>query len=144
MNLSNIKSVNWQLSNKKLGDVVEGIEDIRQCIQTILTTTRGSDPLRPLFGSDIYTHIDKPVNIAAALISAEIVKAITLWETRIVLKSITYTIDGSTINFEIKTELLESGETTEISFYIYRIKEIENTTAPEGRDFSNGFSFGFS
>lgn len=144
MNLSNIKSVNWQLSNKKLGDVVEGIEDIRQCIQTILTTTRGSDPMRPLFGSDIYTHIDKSVNIAAALISAEIVKAITLWETRIVLKSITYTIDGSTINFEIKTELLESGETTEISFYIYRVKEIENTTAPEGRGFSNGFSFGFS
>ncbi len=140
--LQDIKSVNWQLSNKLLGEVVEGIADIRQCIGTILITTKGSDPLRPLFGSDIWQFIDKPVTVAAPNISAEILDAISKWEPRVIINSIFYTINGSRIDFEIYAQLLESGEVTEILFYIDRQTQIDPPTL--GRAFSNGFSFGFS
>lgn len=142
MNISDIKSVNWQLSVLGIGQISEGIDDIRQCVQLILTTTKGSDPLRPLFGSDIWQHVDKPVTVASALISAEIVDALTKWEPRIVLKKIIHNTDGSKIDFELTIELIESGETTQISFYIDRQQQIEGSII--GRNFSNGFDFGFN
>ena len=142
MNINEIRSVNWQLSVLGIGNISEGIDDIRQCVQIILTTTKGSDPMRPLFGSDIWQHVDKPVNIASALISAEIVDALVKWEPRIILKGIVYNIDGSKIDFDLNIELIESGETTQISFYIDRQSQIEGSFV--GRNFSNGFDFGFN
>lgn len=140
--IEEIKSVNWQLSGVKIGEVAEGIDDIRQCIATIIKTTKGSDPLRPLFGSDIYQFIDKPVTEAVSGISAEIIDCILKWEQRVQLKNLFYAIDGSRIDFELHVELFESGEVTEILFYIDRQKEI--TPPAIGRAFSGGFSFGFS
>lgn len=140
--IDQIRSANWQISAQGVGQIVEGIDDIRQCIQFILTTTKGSDPLRPLFGSDIYRHIDKPVNVAQANISAEILEALELWEKRITVKKLAYRISGSRIDYTITAELVESGETTEILFFIDRQNQIE---IPDmGRAFSNGFDFGFS
>jgi len=140
--LADIRAVNWQLSTLGLGKVVEGIDDIRQCIGIILTTSKGSDPLRPLFGSDIYRHIDKPVNIAVAVISAEILDSINKWEQRIRIVRLTYDIVGSRIDFSLVAELLESGQTTEILFYVDRQTQIDPVTV--GRAFSGGFDFGFS
>lgn len=140
--IADIKSVNWQLSKTNLGEVSEGIDDIRQCIGTIITTTKGSDPLRPLFGSDIWRFIDKPVTDAVSGISAEIIDCILKWETRVRIKSLFYQIVGSRIDFSLRVELFESGEVTEILFYIDRQKEIAPPSI--GRAFSDGFSFGFS
>lgn len=140
--ISDIRATNWQLSNKFLGEVSEGIDDIRQCLQTILTTTKGSDPFRPLFGSDIWKFIDRPVTDASANISAEILDAVGKWEPRIKIKTLLYDITGSRIDYGITVELLESGQTTEILFYIDRQEQISPPTI--GRAFSNGFDFGFS
>jgi len=140
--IQDIKATNWQLSNVTIGQVVEGIDDIRQCIGIILTNTKGSDPLRPLFGSDIWRFIDNPVNTAVANISAEIIDCIGKWEQRIIIKELTYNIAGSKIDFELTAELLESGEITQILFFIDRQKQI--TPPAIGRAFSNGFDFGFS
>lgn len=140
--IQDIKATNWQLSTQIMGDVVEGINDIRQCLSIILTTTKGSDPLRPFFGSNIWQFIDTPVNTAVANISAEIIDCIGKWERRIVIKKLTYNIDGSRIDFELTGELLESGETTEILFFIDRQTQINPPSV--GRAFSNGFDFGFS
>lgn len=140
--IEDINSVNWQLSILGIGQVSEGIDDIRQCIGTIITTTKGSDPLRPLFGSEIWRFIDKPVTEAVSGISAEIIDCILKWETRVRLKKLFYQIDGSRIDFTLRVELFESGEVTEILFYIDRQKEI--TPPVIGRAFSNGFNFGFS
>lgn len=90
--LNDIKSTNWQLSNQMIGQVAEGIDDIRQCIGIILTNTKGSDPLRPLFGSDIWRFIDSPINTAVANISAEIIDCIGKWEQRVVIKELTYNL----------------------------------------------------
>lgn len=140
--IQDIVSTNWQLSNQTIGQIAEGIDDIRQCIGIILTNTKGSDPLRPLFGSDIWRFIDNPVNTAVANISAEIIDCIGKWEQRIRIKELTYNITGSKIDFELTAELLESGEITQILFFIDRQKQI--TPAVMGRAFSNGFDFGFS
>lgn len=140
--LEDIKATNWQLSNQMIGQVVEGIDDIRQCIGTILTTTKGSDPMRLLFGSDIWQFIDNPVNTAVANISAEIIDCIGKWEPRVIIKELVYNVKGTKIDFELTAELLESGEITQILFFIDRQKQI--TPAVIGRAFSNGFDFGFS
>lgn len=140
--IDDMKATNWQLSNQMIGQVVEGIDDIRQCIGTILTTTKGSDPMRLLFGSDIWQFIDNPVNTAVANISAEIIDSIGKWEPRVRIKELTYNITGSKIDFELTAELLESGEITQILFFIDRQKQID--TSVMGRAFSNGFDFGFS
>lgn len=140
--LDDIKATNWQLSNQMIGQVVEGIDDIRQCMGIIFTTTKGSDPMRPLFGSDIWKFIDSPINTAVANISAEIIDCIGKWEQRVIIKELTYNISGSRIDFELMAELLESGEITQILFFIDRQKQIDPSAM--GRAFSNGFDFGFS
>lgn len=140
--IQDIKAVNWQLSATELGQVVEGISDIKQCIGTILKTTKGSDPLRPLFGSDIWQYIDKPVTTAVANIAYEILDAIAKWETRIIIKELIYEINGARIDFFLTATLFESGEVTQILFYIDRVEQI--TPPFIGRAFSNGFSMGFS
>jgi len=140
--IEDIKATNWQLSNQTIGQVVEGIDDIRQCMGTILTTTKGSDPMRILFGSDIWQFIDTPINTAVANISAEIIDCLGKWEPRISIKELTYNITGNKIDFELTAELLESGEITQILFFIDRQKQIDPTVM--GRAFSNGFDFGFS
>jgi len=140
--IQDIKAVNWQLSVTELGQVVEGIADIRQCIGTILKTTKGSDPLRPEFGSNIWQYIDKPVTTAVANIAYEILDALTKWETRIIITSLTYDIVISRIDFVLTCTLFESGEVTQILFYIDRVDQI--TPPFIGRAFSDGFSLGFS
>jgi len=140
--LADIRSVNWQLSTLGPGMIAEGLDDIRQCIGIIFTTAKNSDPLRPLFGSEIWRYVDTPVNTAVANISAEILDSLSKWETRIRVTGLTYAITGSRIDFELSAELLESGEVTQIMFYIDRQTQIDPPSV--GRAFSGGFDFGFS
>ncbi len=65
-----------------LGRVVQGLDDVAQCIQIILTTPKGSDPLRPTFGADLWEFVDMPINLARPAIVREATEAITLWEPR--------------------------------------------------------------
>lgn len=81
--LSEIKSADWQKMQNNYGAVVEGIDDIKQCILTILTTPKGSVPLDPNFGCDAWQYIDQPVNQARAHIVREITNALRLNEKRI-------------------------------------------------------------
>jgi len=46
------------------GQVVQGIADIQQCIQIILTTPPGSDPFRPDFACDLFRFLDRPLTRA--------------------------------------------------------------------------------
>lgn len=137
--LNDIKATNWQLSTQMIGQVVEGINDIRQCMGIILTTTKGSDPMRPLFGSDIWRFIDSPINTAVANISAEIIDSIGKWEQRIIIKELIYNISGSRIDFELTGELLESGEITQILFFIDRQTQIDPPSMGRNEHLHRGF-----
>ncbi|MBF6569058.1 MAG: GPW/gp25 family protein [Candidatus Binataceae bacterium] len=93
--LANITSVDWSLKLGAIGEVVQGLADVDQCIQIILTTPKGSDPLRPTFGSDLWRYIDYPIDVAIPSAVREVTQAITLWEPRVKLVSVT-TLPGET------------------------------------------------
>lgn len=80
----------WSLSvADQSGAVVTGDADISQCILLILQTARGSDPLRPEFGTDIAAQLDRPYPVAAALIIAQATVALATYEPRIAVLSVT-------------------------------------------------------
>ena len=96
--LADITSADWSLELGTLGGVVQGIADVEQCLGIIVTTPRGSDPLRPTFGADIWRYIDFPIDEALPAIVSELTSAITMWEPRVNLISVTAqpVNDGST------------------------------------------------
>ena len=107
--LNEIKYVDWQFKLNGIGDVAEGVEDINQCIALILNTPKGSDPHRPTFGSNILKYIDYPVNIAKANIIRETIDAITLWEKRVKVDSVTVEINQTQINIKVQWSLSDGN-----------------------------------
>ena len=83
-----ITSIDWSSKLNGLGEVVEGLDDIRQCISIILGTQKGSLPHRLDFGSDLWRYIDLPVSAAKPHIIREAVQAIAKWEPRAEVQSI--------------------------------------------------------
>lgn len=75
-------SLDWQ---PELGTdgIVDGMDDIDQCIRTILQTPKGSDPHRPEFGSKIHLYIDWPQTRVTPYLVRETVAAIRRWEPRV-------------------------------------------------------------
>jgi uncharacterized protein len=91
ISVGDITSMDWSLKVGSVGDVVEGVDDIDQCLYIILTTPRGADPLRPTFGADLWRYIDSPVSVAIPSIVKEVNAAISMWEPRITLQSVSVT-----------------------------------------------------
>lgn len=83
-----ITASDWSCKLGSLGEVVAYIEDIGQCINIILATPKGSDPLRPEFGSDIWRYIDYPIDRAIPHIVRESIDAILTWEPRVEVVSV--------------------------------------------------------
>lgn len=106
MTLNDIKSANWQLSAANPGDVVQGIDDINQCIATIVITVPGSDPFRPTFGCGLHGMIDAPAATAAPVMAARIRDSVTLWEPRIRVVKVSYSIEVENVRFKIEWQLI--------------------------------------
>jgi len=104
-----------------IGAVVQGIDDVQQCIAIILTTPPGSDPLRPTFGADLWNYVDNPISAAIPSIVKEVIAAITMWEPRVTVESVavspasdTSSQVGAHLNVSItwRIKLSFSGPTT--------------------------------
>lgn len=80
----------------------QGARDIAQCVDVILSTQPGSDPLRVEFGTRYLDHIDTPVNVAAPRMVQEIIKALGRWEKRITVTAVTWVIVEHQIKYEVK------------------------------------------
>jgi uncharacterized protein len=95
--LADITSADWSLALGAIGEVVQGIADVEQCLGIIVTTPRGSDPLRPTFGANIWRYIDFPISQALPAIVSELTSAIAMWEPRVNVVSVTAqpVLDGS-------------------------------------------------
>jgi phage baseplate assembly protein W len=103
--LSDITSADWSLAldateggapGAGIGEVVQGLDDVDQCIRIICTTPMGDDPLRPTFAWDMGGIIDLPVTLAIPLLVAALVAAIELWEPRVTVLNISAMPDGET------------------------------------------------
>jgi uncharacterized protein len=96
--LEDIKTRDWSMAldgstlgkrdGEGLGEVVQNIDDVIQCIQIILTTPKGTDPLRPDFACDIYSFLDKPITRAMPIIVREVTTAINRYEPRVKIISV--------------------------------------------------------
>ena len=104
-NLNEITYIDWQYKLNKIGSVEEGVDDINHCIAIILTTRKGSVPLRPTFGSEIYKYVDYPVNEAIPNITRETIDALALWEIRIIVDSVSVEINETHIIIKIEWTL---------------------------------------
>jgi uncharacterized protein len=105
--LADITSGDWSLMldstaeaaglGSGLGNVVQGLADIDQCVRIILTTPKGSDRFRPTFGCDLWQYIDMPINLATAHIVREVYDALTTWEPRLIVETVQVApvLDGS-------------------------------------------------
>jgi len=91
----------WRISDRPtglwplgaIGEVVQGIADVEQCLGIIVTTPRGSDPLRPTFGADIWRYIDFPISLALPAIVSELTSRSRFGSRALILFS-----DGATVN----------------------------------------------
>lgn len=77
----------WQLALGGDG-VVQQIADVRQSIRIILTTPKGSDPLRPEFGCGAGNYLDLPLDAARPHIVREVREAL-VWEPRVTVSGVT-------------------------------------------------------
>ena len=99
MNTNPIHSTHWQLAPQFAQQTVQSIDDIHQCIGNILNTLKGTDILRPEFGSDHFQYIDQPEDVALPNIVREITLALQRWENRIEVESVQ--ISGQAPHFEL-------------------------------------------
>lgn len=89
----------------------KGIEEIRQNVQIILTTLKGTVFLDRQFGIDI-SNIDKPQNLLLSAIRTDIIQQIEEYEPRVNILSVDYVDiqDNGTVvpkvTFTIKNEAL--------------------------------------
>ncbi|MCM5528973.1 GPW/gp25 family protein [Parasegetibacter sp. NRK P23] len=105
--LSQIRSSIWSLSATGGGGIAEGIAAIRQAIDIIIRTTKGTDPLRPLFGSNVYLYVDAPAtNIPQ--IKAAILDAIQTWEPRVIITSLQHRLEVSHLFIDVGYRLTDS------------------------------------
>lgn len=91
----------WQLSPNLTEDRLNGIEDIEQAIRNILTTPKGSTPLRPLFGCGLFDHLDKPLDDVAVHLVLDISQALKNFEPRINVKKVVPHIQDTTVTITI-------------------------------------------
>lgn len=116
VNLNDIKYIDFQPKLSSIGEVVESIDDVNQCIAIILTTQKGSVPHRPEFGSEIYKYIDYPINEAIPNITRESIEAINIWETRVDIENVTTKIIESQVKIQVEWKLKNSdiGDVEEV------------------------------
>lgn len=82
-------SKHWQLAQNGSG-ITQGAEDIDLCIRNILSTRKGSDVLRPEFGSLWFDYIDAPEDVFVPNAVREIVLAVQTWEKRAQVQEVTF------------------------------------------------------
>ena len=95
--LADVNSSSWSLeldqtagggAGSGIGNIVQALDDINQCIKIILFTIPGEDPLRPTFGCNIPSYIDKPLGVAQSAIVGNVTNSLTIWEPRISIQNI--------------------------------------------------------
>lgn len=109
-----IKSSEWAISLNGVGQLVQGLDDIRQCISIILNTRKGTDPLRPNFGVGVFEYIDKPVNTALPNMRKSIIDAIGEFEPRVELTKVTASVVEAKVSFKLYYKIKNSVQTDQM------------------------------
>ena len=104
------RSKHWQLAPLDLqprgasavsSDVVQGFDDIEQCIFNILSTRKGTDVTRPEFGSNYFDYIDAPEDVFVPNAVREVVLAVQTWEKRAVIDKVVFSGNAPEITMSV-------------------------------------------
>ncbi|MBS9780861.1 MAG: GPW/gp25 family protein [Gammaproteobacteria bacterium] len=117
----------WQLASEKSQGklpvaIVAGVADIHQCITNILMTRKGTDILRPLFGSNYHDYLDAPQDVFIPNAVREVVIALTIWEPRIDVDSVKFI--GSAphltmqVHWSLKEDIAKIIQSTEVAINV--------------------------
>ena len=78
----------WQISLQAEGEAVQGVAELGQALQILVTTPPGSVPLDPEFGCDLLRYLSQPAPVSTAAIIREVSRAVARWEPRVTLDKI--------------------------------------------------------
>ncbi|MDE4010671.1 GPW/gp25 family protein [Glaesserella parasuis] len=109
MNTHTLQHTHWQIAPEGV-ESIQGEDDLHQCIINILSTRKGSDVLRPDFGSNHFEYIDQPFDIAVPNMVREIFVAIDKWEKRVVVQEVQISGEAPHFLFNVKWCVAEDIE----------------------------------
>jgi len=72
------------------GFSAEEYQDVRQCLETLLSVREGSQPLDRRFGIDYDGIVGYPLNVARNMLSLEIIEKVGIYEPRAAVDSIKF------------------------------------------------------
>ena len=110
--ISEITSTQWTFDINNPGQIVQGLDSIKQCVFVILTTEPGTDPLRADFGCGAFTYVDMPVAFAVPKMVKEISTALAKWEPRIEQVKVQQNLNVSQCTFTV-SYLIKNTKTTD-------------------------------
>ncbi len=97
--------------DRKTGKSLSGIEHLKQSVNDILTTPKGSRVMRREYGSDLFKLIDRPIN-SDWLVDAysAVAEALNRWEPRLkVSKVYAEQVNNGKIEIIIEGKYLPDG-----------------------------------
>jgi phage baseplate assembly protein W len=103
--------------NVDTGAELPGFAHLEQSIRDILLTPKGSRVMLRDYGSDLFSLIDQPLNESTKMaIMAATVGALTTWEPRIQVQSVTVAADpaNGSISISLTALYLPDGQTITI------------------------------
>jgi phage baseplate assembly protein W len=113
--ISDITSTQWTFDINTPGNIVQGLESIKQCVFIILTTEKGTDPLRPDFGCAAFDYLDMPVNVAIPRMIKSISESLLKYETRIEEIKVTPALNISQTTFTISYKIKNTKSTDQLN-----------------------------
>ena len=80
--ITKLENQTYQHKRNTIGDIVQGIYDIKQCIDTIISTTKGEVPFMPELGTNVIEAVGENMEMAEDIAVAIFSKEIPLQEPR--------------------------------------------------------------
>lgn len=81
------------LDGEAEGFTPEEFEDIKMCLETLLSIRAGSQPLDRDLGIDYEQIVGFPLDVAKNMLSLEIIEKVERYEPRVEVSSVTFTGD---------------------------------------------------
>lgn len=75
---------------EKNGFSLEEFEDIKRCLETLLSIRAGTQPLDRELGIDLDPIVDYPLNVAKNMLALEIIEKVERYEPRVEVRSIDF------------------------------------------------------
>lgn len=117
--ITKIKTKNWQHKRGTIGEVVTEIDDIAQCVTSIMEITKGSVPLCPELGTDVIRAIGENTEDAIEIATAIFSKEIPIQEPRCEILDITAEKnENGKIKIKLYIQTKTNSKTKKIERYI--------------------------